>query len=140
MWNIGSFQNRYGTAGKYDAGMYETYLFGRTHVGGDDLTANIDTGTEWGLTGEAGGGTKLEMIPFTNNQLFQIFKGSPGGNRYSVPITRSAQTTGFRFPDYLPIARRSTCPTRGRFPRGRRSWGTLHLGLAYKKLLTFGAH
>ncbi len=24
-WNIGTFQNRYGTMGKYDGGMYETY-------------------------------------------------------------------------------------------------------------------
>jgi hypothetical protein len=39
--NVGSFQNRYGTAGKYDAGMYETYLFGRTHVGGETVTANM---------------------------------------------------------------------------------------------------
>ena len=31
-WNIGTFQNRYGTMGQYDGGMYETYIFGRTHI------------------------------------------------------------------------------------------------------------
>jgi hypothetical protein len=33
-WMVGVFQNRYGTAGKYDGGMYETYLFGRLHQAG----------------------------------------------------------------------------------------------------------
>ena len=33
---VGGFTNRYGAAGRYDAGKYETYLFGRTHVAGAD--------------------------------------------------------------------------------------------------------
>ncbi len=40
VWNVGTFQNRYGTAGKYDGGMYETYLFGRTHQTGETLTGD----------------------------------------------------------------------------------------------------
>lgn len=122
--NVGSFQNRYGTAGKYDAGMYETYLFGRTRVGGATLTANIDTGSPWGLTLEAGGGTKLEVIPFTRNQLFQIFKGAPIG---SNPQYRSD-----RDPEGIPYP--------GPVPQGSTFLAHGHVGLAYKKLLTFGAH
>ena len=36
---VGGFTNRYGAAGRYDAGKYETYLFGRTHVAG--ATVNV---------------------------------------------------------------------------------------------------
>jgi len=68
VWNVGTFQNRYGTAGKYDGGMYETYLFGRTHVSGITGTANIETGSQWRLSTEAGVGSNIEVIPFTNNR------------------------------------------------------------------------
>lgn len=131
--NVGSFQNRYGTAGKYDGGMYETYLFGRTHVGGATLTENIDTGTDWGLTLEQGFGTKLEVIPFTNTQLFQIFKGNAGGN---APTTNQgygyARNLSDREAEYLPYS--------GPVPQGSTFLAHGHVGLAYKKLLTFGAH
>ncbi|MBC8131970.1 MAG: hypothetical protein H7X95_03240, partial [Deltaproteobacteria bacterium] len=134
--NVGSFQNRYGTAGKYDAGMYETYLFGRTHVGGVTATANIDTGTVWGVTGEVGGGTKLEVIPFTNNQLFQIFKGTAGGN----PLTPVLTNQGFGYQRNLSDRDAEFLPYAGPVPQGSTFLAHGHLGLAYKKLLTFGAH
>ncbi|MBC8072178.1 MAG: hypothetical protein IAG13_27910 [Deltaproteobacteria bacterium] len=35
LWKIGSFDNRYGAAGRYDAGELDTYLFGRTHAMGE---------------------------------------------------------------------------------------------------------
>ncbi len=35
LWKIGSFDNRYGSAGRYDAGELDTYLFGRTHAIGE---------------------------------------------------------------------------------------------------------
>ncbi|MEP6653923.1 MAG: hypothetical protein ABJA82_11215, partial [Myxococcales bacterium] len=133
VFNVGSFQNRYGTAGKYDAGMYETYLFGRTHVGGVTATANIDTGTQWGLTAEAGGGTKLEVIPFTNNQLFQIFKGAAGKNMPGENQGFGYQRTlADRDAEYLPYA--------GPVPQGSTFLGHFHLGAAYKKFWTFGLH
>ena len=39
---VGGFTNRYGAAGRYDGGKYETYLFGRTHVAG--ATLNFELG------------------------------------------------------------------------------------------------
>ena len=39
---VGSFWNKYGSAGKYDAGEYDTYLFGRTHAMGETLRLEID--------------------------------------------------------------------------------------------------
>jgi hypothetical protein len=60
----GSFSNRYGTAGKYDAGMYETYLFGRTKAVGETLTARLDLTPEVAVVIEHGVGGKLDVVPF----------------------------------------------------------------------------
>lgn len=38
----GNFWSRYGMAGRYDAGEYDTYLFGRTHVLGASTRVDID--------------------------------------------------------------------------------------------------
>ena len=59
----GGFTNRYGAAGRYDAGKYETYLFGRTHIGGETATLDYDV-NDWTFEGEEGFGGKLEPIPF----------------------------------------------------------------------------
>jgi hypothetical protein len=59
---VGGFTNRYGAAGRYDAGKYETYLFGRTHVAGETLSFEYDVG-DWTLALEHGFGAKLEPIP-----------------------------------------------------------------------------
>jgi hypothetical protein len=63
LWNVGVFQNRYGAAGRYDAGKYETYLFGRTHVAGETLTGFYNLAPDWTLTLEHGIGAKLEAPP-----------------------------------------------------------------------------
>jgi hypothetical protein len=39
---IGSFWNRYGQMGQWDAGEYDTYLFGRTHVMGGTVRLEYD--------------------------------------------------------------------------------------------------
>ncbi len=44
---VGGFTNRYGAAGRYDAGKYETYLFGRTHVAGATVNIAYDAGEDW---------------------------------------------------------------------------------------------
>lgn len=41
---VGAFDNRYGMAGMYDAGEYDTYLFGRTHM----LGQSIEVGYRFG--------------------------------------------------------------------------------------------
>jgi hypothetical protein len=38
---VGSFWEKFGQAGKYDAGPYDTYLFGRTHQMGESLSGEI---------------------------------------------------------------------------------------------------
>ena len=60
----GSFSNRYGTAGKSDAGMYETFLFGRTKAVGETLTARLDLARNVTVVVEHGIGAKLDVMPF----------------------------------------------------------------------------
>ena len=61
---VGGFTNRYGAAGRYDGGKYETYLFGRTHVAGATLNWSWDLSDALTVQAEGGGGAKLEPIPF----------------------------------------------------------------------------
>ncbi|MBV9950239.1 MAG: hypothetical protein JOZ69_25585, partial [Myxococcales bacterium] len=47
-WKVGAFQDRYGMAAMYDAGPYDTYMFGRTHQMGESLALEVDL-DEWTL-------------------------------------------------------------------------------------------
>jgi hypothetical protein len=62
--NVGAFANAYGAAGRYDAGRYDTYLIGRTHVAGETLTAFFDLSSDFRLTLEHGIGAKLAATPY----------------------------------------------------------------------------
>jgi hypothetical protein len=76
-WKVGAFTNRYGAAGRYDGGKYETYLFGRTHVAGDALTLEYDIGSTTVMF-ERTFGAKLEQTPFPGlvpNQPFTPYGG-----------------------------------------------------------------
>jgi hypothetical protein len=128
-WNIGTFQNRYGTAGRYDGGMYETYLFGRTHMSGETLTANLtnlDNAGNWALTLEHGLGAKIEIIPFLNNQNYQIFTNVPAGTN------NGQRYLSDRDAEYLPYA--------GTVPQGSTFVHHAHVVAKYQKMWTFGAH
>lgn len=65
-WTVGAFSNRYGLAGPRgtSSGYYGTYLFGRTHVMGETLTANFDLTDRWQVVLEHGFGAKLDVIPY----------------------------------------------------------------------------
>jgi hypothetical protein len=65
-WTVGAFSNRYGNAGprQESTGYYGTYLFGRTHVAGEALTANVDLNGHMELVVEDGFGAKLEVTPY----------------------------------------------------------------------------
>jgi hypothetical protein len=66
---VGAFSNRYGSAGReqVSTGYYGVYLFGRTHVTGESLTAHIDLNKDWELIAEHGIGAKLDVIPWLSN-------------------------------------------------------------------------
>jgi hypothetical protein len=62
--NVGAFSNGYGAAGKYDAGFYNTFLIGRTHVAGETVTLALKLTDSWALQAEEGFGAKLDVIPY----------------------------------------------------------------------------
>ena len=82
---VGGFTNRYGAAGRYDGGKYETYLFGRTHVAGYTLNLAWDVADALTLQVEEGFGAKLEPIPF-----------------YGAPLGPSATTANQQLPAWEP--------------------------------------
>src|SRR5262249_4103319 len=72
-WTVGSFSNRYGNAGpnQTSSGYYATYLFGRTHVMGEDLTADVDLNDDVELVLEHGLGAKIDVTPLLGTYAFQ---------------------------------------------------------------------
>jgi hypothetical protein len=64
---VGSFWDKYGMAGEYDAGKYDTYMFGRTHQTGETLAAEYDV-DDVTLRLSHGIGTRAEQIAFTQLQ------------------------------------------------------------------------
>jgi hypothetical protein len=79
---VGAYQDRYGSAGKYDAGEYDTYLFGRTHVMGETLRADYDLSEAWGLWAEEGvGGKRPDPSSFNNARFTMLAHGHVGLNK-----------------------------------------------------------
>ncbi len=110
----GGFSNRYGAAGRFDAGKYDTFLFGRTHVAGEALTLACDLG-DWALLAEQGFGAKLEPVPFYKTP-------SPD------PIAPPVDPARVWDPPSGPVPQESTLVAHG------------HLGVRYRDQLLLGVH
>jgi hypothetical protein len=69
--NAGAFVNRYGLAGpeQQSSGYYNTFLFGRTRVAGEAVTADIDLTDHLELVLEQGLGSKMEVVPWLATSL-----------------------------------------------------------------------
>jgi hypothetical protein len=119
----GAFTNRYGAAGRYDAGRYETYLFGRTHVAGE----TVNVGADWNdftFQAEETFGAKLEPIPFY---------GRPLGS--SADVVSMGATTGNANQD-LPAWE----PYPGPLAQESTFVASIHGGVSWKKMVIAGAH
>src|SRR5579859_1721738 len=102
-WKVGSFWNRYGGAGKYDAGQYDTYAFGRTHAMGETLRAEYDL-ADVTLAIEHGIGTKPAHPAVTPRNGFTLLhhahlegqyqKRVRVGAHYLTAWTQDGDTTG----------------------------------------------
>jgi len=114
----GGFTNRYGAAGRYDAGKYETYLFGRTHIVGETGTFDYDV-NDWTFEVEEGFGAKLEPIPFY---------GPPLGNSATASGGNPNQDLAAWQPYPGPFAQESTFVAH------------IHAGAVFKKELIMGGH
>src|SRR5450432_2329258 len=68
----GAFSNKYGSAGKYDAGEYDTYMFGRTHAMGEALHIEYDIDEQNTLWFEHGIGAKKPDASQYNNTRFTM--------------------------------------------------------------------
>ena len=67
----GSFWSRYGMAGRWDAGEYDTYLFGRTHTMGEGVRLEVDSAdSTFGF--EQGFGTKQPDPSVYNRARFTL--------------------------------------------------------------------
>ena len=108
---VGGFTNRYGAAGRYDGGKYETYLFGRTHVAGETANLAYDA-NDWTFQVEEGFGGKLEPIPFY---------GPPGGTNPNTRLPPWEPYPG-------PVAQEPTFVAHA------------HLGASYKRQVIVGLH
>ncbi len=63
----GAIVDRYGMSGRYDAGEYDMYMFGRTHVMGETFHVDYDITPAWTLYLEQGFGTKEpDPNPYNN--------------------------------------------------------------------------
>jgi hypothetical protein len=111
----GAYTNRYGAAGRYDAGRYETYLFGRTHTAGGTLTYDYDW-NDWTGELEGGFGGKLEPIPFY---------GPPQGNA-------AGNNANQNLPAWEPYP--------GPVPQESTFVAHAHAGAVFKKEVIIGAH
>jgi hypothetical protein len=78
---VGAYQDKYGSAGKYDAGEYDTYLFGRTHVIGQTLHIDYDLTDSIGLWFEEGlGGKRPDPSSFNNSRFTMLAHAHAGVN------------------------------------------------------------
>jgi hypothetical protein len=76
---VGASQDKYGSAGKYDAGEYDTFLFGRTHVIGETLRVEYDLNDAWSLWLEEGfGGKRPDPSSFNNSRFTMLAHGHVG--------------------------------------------------------------
>jgi hypothetical protein len=81
----GSFWGKYGMAGKYDAGKYDTFVFGRTHNMGATLRLELDVGkvTLWA---EEGFGGKQPAPSIYNTAKFTLLQHLHAGVSYDKII------------------------------------------------------
>jgi hypothetical protein len=78
---VGAYQDKYGAAGKYDAGEFDTYLFGRTHALGETLRVEYDITDSMGLWFEKGvGGKRPDPSSFNNSRFTMLAHGHAGLN------------------------------------------------------------
>jgi hypothetical protein len=87
----GSFWGRYGQAGRYDAGEYDTFIFGRTHLMGESARLEIDLqGQPITLGFEEGFGTKKPDPSVYNAARFTVVPHFHADLTYDQSITFSA--------------------------------------------------
>jgi len=86
---VGSFWNRYGGAGKYDAGQYDTYAFGRTHAMGETLRGEYDI-SDVTISVEHGVGAKPSHPSVSPRNGFTLLHHAHAGAQYQKRLSVGA--------------------------------------------------
>jgi hypothetical protein len=89
-WRVGAFSNKYGSAGKYDAGEYDTYMFGRIHNAGEALHIDYDIDEQNSLWFEHGIGAKKPDPNQYNNARFTMLHHAHLGFKHNETMQFSA--------------------------------------------------
>ncbi|MES1172803.1 MAG: hypothetical protein ABUL62_00650 [Myxococcales bacterium] len=89
-WRVGAFSNKYGSAGKYDAGEYDTYMFGRIHNAGEALHIEYDIDEDNSLVFEHGIGFRKPDPSQFNNSRFTMLHHAHVTFKHSEAIQISA--------------------------------------------------
>jgi hypothetical protein len=89
-WRVGAFSNKYGSAGKYDAGEYDTYMFGRIHNAGESLHIDYDIDEQNSLWLEHGIGVRKPDPSQFNNTRFTMLHHAHVGFKHTEDIQFSA--------------------------------------------------
>lgn len=143
MWKVGSFDNRYGGSGRYDAGDLETYLFGRTHAMGEALSVDFLI-KQFAITVEHGFGATRPNPQIANTAKFTLLHHAHVGFRYQNKLEFNVHWLNAFTQE---ADRDGTETARAGIPRGRQhvvgpelriDWGRLgywYLGFSYIKLV-----
>ena len=87
---VGAFSNKYGSAGKYDAGEYDTYMFGRIHNAGEALHAEFDLDENNSFWAEQGVGFRKPDPNQYNNARFTMLHHEHIGFKHTEAMQFSA--------------------------------------------------
>lgn len=87
---VGAFSNKYGSAGKYDAGEYDTYMFGRIHNAGEVLHLDFDIDENNSLWLEHGIGARKPDPSQYNNTRFTMLNHAHLGFKHTEAMQFSA--------------------------------------------------
>lgn len=86
---VGSFWGRYGGAGQYDAGAYDTFIIGRTHTMGESVRAEYDL-DDMTVFFEEGFGTKQPHPSPFNSTKFTLLGHLHGGFNWDQLLSVNA--------------------------------------------------
>ena len=89
-FRAGAFSNKYGSAGRYDAGEYDTYMFGRVHNAGEAVHVDFDIDENNALWIEHGIGVKKPDPSQYNNTRFTMLHHAHAGYNHGQGIQFSA--------------------------------------------------
>jgi hypothetical protein len=120
-WDVGVFSNFYGAMGKYDGGVYQTYLFGRTRLAGATGTADLELSDDIKLVIEGGFGAKMD-------QMYQMY----GGNNIG-PDAIAANQPRYDYPSWQPYPGQNT-------QNGTNLMAHVHVGVVIDSIWTITFH